>query len=61
MDDPALELKVIQLNIGIGHNAELMEKCPLLAEYAKYVGRVQKYAADKPLNEAVEQAVNECI
>ncbi len=61
VDDPALELKVVQLNIGIGHNKKLMEKCPLLAEYAEYVGRVQRYAMDRPLGEAVERAVNECI
>lgn len=61
VDDPALELKVIQLNIGIGHNKELMEKCPLLAQYTEYVGRVQKYATDMSLADAVERAVNECI
>lgn len=61
VEDPALELKVIQLNIGIGHNKEIMEKCPLLAQYAEYVGRVQKYAAKMSLAEAVELAVEECI
>ena len=61
VDDPALELKVIQLNIGLGHNKELMEKCPLLAQYAQYVGRVQQYASGMPLEEAVERAVDECI
>ena len=61
VDDPALELKVIQLNIGTGHNKELMEKCPLLAQYAQYVSRVQKYATNMPLEEAVERAVDECI
>ena len=58
---PALELRVVQLNIGEGHNKELMEKCPLLAQYAQYVGRVQKYAKKMPLTAAVERAVDECI
>lgn len=58
---PSLELKVIQLNIRAGHNESLMEKCPLLKQYALYVERVQKYAKEKALNEAVEQAVRECI
>ncbi|MGN0166447.1 MAG: hypothetical protein ACI4AB_00265 [Acetatifactor sp.] len=40
--DPALELKVVQLNIRAGHSPELMEKCPILVQYADYVGRVQK-------------------
>ena len=61
VEEPALELKVIQLNIRAGHNKELMEKCPLLAQYSQYVGRVQQYAADLPLKDAVERAVNECI
>ncbi|MGN0166450.1 MAG: hypothetical protein ACI4AB_00280 [Acetatifactor sp.] len=38
--DPALELKVVQLNIRAGHNPKLMEKCLILAQYADYVGRV---------------------
>lgn len=61
VEEPALELKVVQINIGIGHNKELMEKCPLLSQYSRYVGRVQQYAADMPLEEAVERAVEECI
>lgn len=30
-------------------------------EYAEYVARVRKYAAEMPLNEAVELAITECI
>ena len=52
---------MIQLNIGVGHNKELMEKCPLLAQYSQYVGRVKQYSAVMPLKDAVERAVNECI
>ena len=61
MEEPALELKVLQLNIGIGHNREVMEKCPKLAQYSQYVGRVHQYAEEMPLKDAVERAVNECI
>ena len=60
-ENPALELTVVQLNIGQGHNRELMAKCPLLEQYSKYVGRVQLYASQMPLAEAVELAVSECI
>ncbi|MGN0431444.1 MAG: hypothetical protein ACI4EQ_03715 [Lachnospiraceae bacterium] len=59
--EPALELKVIQLNINHGHNEALMEKCRTLREYAIYVERVRTYAQRKPLREAVEQAVTECM
>ena len=60
-ENPALELTVVQLNIGQGHNRELMAKCPLLEQYSQYVGRVQLYASQMPLAEAVELAVSECI
>lgn len=61
VEEPALELKVLQLNISTGHNEKLMEKCSLLAQYAEYISRVQRYAAGMPLGEAVERAVTECI
>lgn len=60
-EEPELELKVIQLNISAGHNSSLMQRCPTLEQYARYVERVQEYAKERPLNEAVEQAVQECI
>ena len=61
MQDPALELKVTMLNINAGHNEELMNNCHVLWEYAEYVARVRKYAAEMSLHEAVELAITECI
>lgn len=61
VEEPALELKVLQLNISPGNNRRLMEKCPLLEQYSRYVERVQQYGVRMPLNEAVEHAVKECI
>lgn len=61
IEEPALELKVVQLNIGEGHNRKLMEKCPILAQYSRYVGCVRRYVSEMSLNEAVECAVRECI
>ena len=62
-EDPDLELRVTMLNVNEGHNNELMEHCRTLKEYAQYVARVRKYAAepDIALEEAVERAVEECI
>ena len=62
-EDPDLELRVTMLNVNEGHNNELMEHCWTLKEYAQYVARVRKYAAepDIALEEAVERAVEECI
>ena len=59
--EPKLELIVTVLNVNEGHNAELMQHCNTLNEYAQYVARVRHYATDMPLNQAVERAVDECI
>ncbi|MGN0291035.1 MAG: hypothetical protein ACI4C5_03810, partial [Lachnospiraceae bacterium] len=60
-DDPDLELVVTVLNINEGKNVELLEQCRTLKEYMLYVGRIRKYAAEMPLEEAVEIAIQECI
>ena len=56
-------LYVAIMNADDGHNNELTEHCRTLKEYAQYVARVRKYAADPDivLEEAVERAVEECI
>ena len=49
------------LNINAGYNAELMEQCRMLKEYAQYVARVRGYTASMKLEEAVRRAIKECI
>ena len=48
---------VTVLNVNEGHNADLMQHCNTLNEYAQYVARVRLYAADMSLDQAVERAV----
>ena len=50
---------VTVLNVNERHNAELMQHCNTLNEYAQYVARVRLYAADMSLDQAVERAVDE--
>ena len=38
-----------------------METCRILEDYAEYTFRVREYAAEMPLDEAVERAITECI
>ena len=52
---------VTVLNVNERHNAELMQHCNTLNEYAQYVARVRLYAADMSLDQAVERAVDECV
>ena len=59
--EPKLELIVTVLNVNERHNAELMQHCNTLNEYAQYVARVRLYAADMSLDQAVERAVDECV
>ena len=59
--DPSLELKAVMLNINKGHNRKLMETCRTLQDYAEYTFRVREYAAEMPLDLAVEHAITECI
>lgn len=60
-ENPALDLTVEFFNINTGMNRKLMENCKTLSEYMQYVDCVRKYARIMPLEEAVEQAVDECI
>ena len=60
-NNPALELIVTQLNINPGYNTELMEQCPTLCQYMRYVEKIRTYEQHMTLEEAVEKAVDECI
>lgn len=61
--DPDLELRVTVLNVNAGHNRELMDKCPVLKEYAQFVETVRMHAAipNTTLDDAMVYAVDECI
>ena len=60
-EKPELELIVTVLNINAGNNAEILGKCKTLREYMQYIERVRGYAAQMPIQEAVERAITECI
>lgn len=54
-------LVVTVLNINPGKNEALLEQCRTLKEYMIYTGKVREYTVHMSLNEAVEQAIQECI
>ena len=60
-EDASLELKTQVLNINLGYNRALMEKCKTLHDYAMFVDLVRRYRKNMKLEEAIEQAVTECI
>ena len=60
-EHPELELLVTMLNINLGKNSEIMNKCQTLLEYMQYVEKVRKYTSIMNISQAVEKAVNESI
>lgn len=60
--EASVECRAIMLNINLGHNQEMMEKCRRLKDYAVFVAEVRKEtAAGYSLPDAVERAVDQCI
>lgn len=61
-DKPELELMVRVLNINLDKKQEVLEACQLLKEYMLLVNKIRRYTGEyKDINQAVEQAVTECI
>ncbi|MGN0378893.1 MAG: hypothetical protein ACI4EU_04840 [Butyrivibrio sp.] len=60
-EEPALELKVLMLNVNEGHNSEIMAHCHILMEYSVFVAKTRMYSERMPYEKAVETAVDECI
>ena len=59
---PALELTVRVLNVNVGHNEKILEKCDVLHNYAVFVGQVRdRKRAGLSLNEAITAAMDFCI
>ena len=56
-----MELTVRVININLGHNKELLDKCNALYGYAYFVSAVRKYLESMDLTDAVGLAVEECL
>ena len=57
-----VELSVRMLNINYGHNGELMAKCRVLEEYARFVDICRQYIAqESDRQEALHTAIEYCI
>lgn len=60
--EPDVELKVRVLNINYGHNTDLMRKCRILEEYAKFVAVSREYTAKgEERKTALNKAIDYCI
>ena len=56
-----LELSVLQLNINDGYNEKIMEKCPTLSGYSKFISYIRNNQKSMAVEEAIDQAVQQCI
>jgi hypothetical protein len=58
----SLELKVKVYNINQGHNEAILRRCKTLEGYSAFIGKVRGYEGKvKDRNEAMRQAVKDCI
>lgn len=60
-DETALELVTQVLNINLGYNRVLMDKCRTLHDYAIFVDTVRSFQKEMSLKPAIEMAVDKCI
>ena len=60
-DEISLELTALMLNINPDYNPELLNACKTLKDYSLYTARVREYADRLSLEDAVEQAITECV
>ena len=56
-----LELVVDVYNINMGHNVQVLETCETLGGYATFVHRARENQKTMPLDQAVSNAVDDCI
>lgn len=62
VNNAAMDCHAIVLNINIGHNKKIMQKCRKLEEYAIFISRIREYTAQNmAIEDAIDRAVEECI
>ena len=60
-EDPSLELVAKVININVGRNVDKVEKCPTLAGYSIFVGKVREYErVSGNLEEGINLAIKYC-
>lgn len=59
---PCLEFTAVVLNINIGHNRELLDRCRILWEYSSFIGYIREFIQKGlEISEAAEHAVRQCL
>lgn len=58
---PNLELRVKVRNINLGNSEEIYKKSRTMHDYMIFVDKTRRYSENRPLETAIDQAVEECI
>lgn len=61
MEVPNLELRVKVWNINLGNSEEIYKKSRTMHDYMIFVDKTRRYSEQYPLEDAIEQTVEECI
>ena len=61
-ENAALQCRAVVLNINLGYNKNVMEKCRKLKEYAQFIAMIREYLEETDnIEDAVDRAIDECI
>lgn len=61
-ENAAIECTAVVLNINLGYNKVIMERCKKLKEYAQFIATVRDYLdKEYEIETAVDKAIEECI
>ncbi len=61
-ENAALQCRAVVININLGYNSTIMNKCKKLEEYAQFISTIRAYLDMKySIEEAVSEAMDECI
>lgn len=61
-ENAALACRAVVLNINLGYNADILEKCKRLKEYAQFIAKIREFLELQcTIAFAVEQAMDACI
>ncbi|MBR5127553.1 MAG: hypothetical protein IKU69_03895 [Roseburia sp.] len=61
-ENAAIQCRAVVLNVNLGYNKRIMERCKMLREYAQYIACVRVYLGDGySIQDAIDMATDECI
>lgn len=61
-ENAALPCRAVVININLGYNSDMMNRCKKLEEYALFIAKIRGYLEEKyPIEDAISIAMDECI